>query len=463
MKILIGSFQCESNTFSSSRATRDNFYIVRGENVTGKLAAARLFEEEGFAVVPMLYAVSLPSGAVDQASYLSILAEFMEIAEENRDADGVYLYFHGAMYVDGIGSGEAYFVKELRKIIGDRVPVSVATDFHANVCDGLIANINALSGYRTAPHTDYEETEYRAARALIRIIREKLDTKLMIFRIPALLADVAQTAKEPYRTLLKMLEIADDVPNIVAAALFNGQPWVDAEYTGVSIVLSYFGDTEYVKKIGSDMADYFNRHKHEFRFEVPALSPDETVLAAADMPKPVFISDSGDNITAGAGGKSTYLLGKILKSSLKKVLVACLCHETAYRELEEVEIGTRRQLKIPPTDRYSGELLLEGYVAGKGTILGFVNESAGRGILFRTENCDIVISNVRTSFITEEHFSAMNLNVSDYDYVVLKMGYLWPRVASLAGSVIFSLSPGTSTNDFSTLEYKNLKYFYYVK
>ena len=64
MKILVGSFQCESNTFSAAKAGKDSFYILHGEEAKNKLFASHLFEEAGFEVVPLVYAVSLPSGMV---------------------------------------------------------------------------------------------------------------------------------------------------------------------------------------------------------------------------------------------------------------------------------------------------------------------------------------------------------------------------------------------------------------
>ena len=48
MKILVGSFQCESNTFSEAKAGKDSFYILHGKEAKNKLFASHLFEEAGF-------------------------------------------------------------------------------------------------------------------------------------------------------------------------------------------------------------------------------------------------------------------------------------------------------------------------------------------------------------------------------------------------------------------------------
>ena len=464
MKILVGSFQCESNTFSTQKATRENFHILYGEDVIKELAGCRLLEKDDIELVPMLYAVSLPSGEVVKKDYLDILDKFLEIASKHKDADGMYLYFHGSMFVEDLGSGEEYFIKSLRKILGNEIPISVACDFHSTVTDSYAASINALSGYRTAPHTDYDETEYRAATALLKILRNGLRTKLAVFRVPVLLADAAQTALDPYVTLLKMLAEADKEPSIVAASLFNGQPWIDSKYTGASIVLTYSDNGEKAIALGQAMADYFEAHKENLHFTVPALSPENMFSALPNMKKPVFISDSGDNTTAGADGKSTFLLEKLMQSGLKKILIAGLYNKEVYDAYCDAPIGSTVACQIPAPDSYSLDLEIKGTLIEKGKILGFVKEDAGEGILVRTENCDIIFGNVRFSFTTPDHFEAMHVIPDNYDYIALKIGYLWPEVAKIAPSTVFCFTPGTSTNDFATLDYKNLKgNYYYIK
>ena len=97
-------------------------------------------------------------------------------------------------------------------------------------------------------------------------------------------------------------------------------------------------------------------------------------------------------------------------------------------------------------------------------ILGFVGEESGEGVIFRVGSVDVVFASVRTSFTMKEHFAAMGVDAKDYDVVVVKQGYLWPGAAELAATQVFCMTPGTATNDFSTLPFKNLVGdYYYVK
>lgn len=438
MKILVGAFQCESNTFSAAKAERGDFYYLKGEAAKRRLFASRLFEEAGFEVVPLVYAVSLPSGCVTKACFDEIMADFRAEAAKHPDADGIYLYLHGAMVVEGGFSGEELTVRELRKTVGEAIPISLDLDFHANVSEGLVAQVQAVSGYRTAPHTDYDESETRAANALMKILNAKSNTCPHFFRIKVQFADAAQTSVEPYVSILKMVRELDRDPHIVSANVFNGQPWVDAPFMGASVVVYSMASHEAVHAKAKAIADHFEAHKTDLAFGVPALAPEKTPDAARTMAKPVFVSDSGDNTTAGAAGTSDCLV-KVFKGTGLRTLFTSLCDPAAVEKFADRAVG-------------------------RGKILGFVGEEAGEGIVVRDGNVDIVYSTVRTSFTMKEHFAAMNLDVKAYDVVIVKQGYLWPGAAELAASQIFCMTPGMATNDFSMLKFKNLeKDYYYIK
>ena len=463
MKILVGSFQCESNTFSAAKAGRDSFYILHGEEAKRKLFASHLFEEAGFEVVPLVYAVSLPSGMVTRECFDEVLADFRKEAAKHPDADGIYLYLHGAMYVEGLGSGEEFTVKELRKTVGDKIPISLDQDFHGNLADGLIPNVQAISGYRTAPHTDYDEAETRAAVALMRILNEKATTVPHFFRIKVQFADAAQTNVEPYVSIMRMVRDLDKDPDVISCSVFNGQPWVDAPCMSASVIVYSKANHEKVHAKAKAIADYYEEHKTDLKFGVPALAPDKTVEGIKPLAKPVFISDSGDNTTAGAGGESAFLLKRFLGSGVKTLYTSLYC-PTAWARLEKMKPGDHATLTIPKTDDYTDELTIEGEYVKKGKILGFVGEESGEGIIFRVGTVDIVFASVRTSFTMKEHFAAMGVTASDYEAVIVKQGYLWPGAAELAASQVFCMTPGTATNDFATLPFRNLVgEYYYVK
>ena len=46
--------------------------------------------------------------------------------------DGIWLYLHGAMEVEHIGSGELALLRMVRERVSFNVPIALALDFHAN-------------------------------------------------------------------------------------------------------------------------------------------------------------------------------------------------------------------------------------------------------------------------------------------------------------------------------------------
>ena len=70
MKIVVGSVQHESNTFTPIKARYEDFYILRGIEMLPKISATEIFCEAGIDVIPTIYANSIPSGVVEYNSFI---------------------------------------------------------------------------------------------------------------------------------------------------------------------------------------------------------------------------------------------------------------------------------------------------------------------------------------------------------------------------------------------------------
>ena len=60
MKIIVASFQCESNSKAKLHPTIEDFEYFKGQDIFKKLVVKEIFENAGFEVVPSVYAVALP-------------------------------------------------------------------------------------------------------------------------------------------------------------------------------------------------------------------------------------------------------------------------------------------------------------------------------------------------------------------------------------------------------------------
>ncbi len=462
MKILAGSFQCEANTFCSKRAATEDFEVFCGQELLDKMAAVPVFHEAGAEVVPLVYASALPSGMVSREAFEYFKKIFVEMTEQEKEADGIYLYLHGSMYVEGLGSGEEHLVKAIRNVVGEEIPISIALDYHANLSDGLLRNVNAIQGFRTAPHVDHDDTERRAAVSLLKCIEKRILPKPICIRLPFLGGDAATTDREPFVSVTSQLQELDQREGIISCAFFNGQPWYDSPYTGNSAVIAGEDEDE-CRRSAWKMAKTFwdGRELLKIRNSMPVDEAVERSLASKE--KLIFVTDSGDNTTAGADGAGTLLLGKYLSRDEPGVLICGIYAKEAVDNLLKKESGDREEIILCPgrNDRQEKEMRLNVILKKKGIVYGWAGDEVGKGVVVSCGNTDIVLTDARAAFTTKIHFEKMGIAPEEYRVIVLKMGYLFPGLREISENFIFALTPGISTNDFASIDYKFLKHNMY--
>lgn len=458
MKILEGSFQCEANTFCSQRAGIEDFERYEKDALLAKMAATPIFQEAGAEVVPLLYASALPSGMVTREAFDYYKERFVELVEREKNIDGIYLYLHGAMYVEGLGSGEEWLLKAIREVVGKKVPISVALDYHGNLSDGFLEQVNAVQGFRTAPHTDHDDTERRAARSLLACIRNQVCPQPAIFRIPFLGGDASTTDKEPFISITKRLQELDEEEGVISCAFFNGQPWYDSTYTGNCAVISSI-DAKRAREEAMNLAKMFWDGRENLKLE-HAMTVKEAVKASLEYKEGLlFVTDSGDNTTAGADGEGTLLLREYLKEDVKGVLVCGVLAIDAVNDLLKEEIGTIKRICLCKgcKEKQRIETTCQVVLKKKGIVYGWAGDEVGEGVLVACGNTDLVLTNARAAFTTPEHFTKMGICLEDYRVAVIKMGYLFPKLKTFTDNFIFALTPGVSSNDFAQINYQRLK------
>ena len=277
MRIAVGSLQQESNTLTSRMSCYSDFEIYRGEDMLPHLAATEFFQSAEVELVPTIYAHALPGGRLNRDDFMRLAEELVfHLPENGHGIDGVWLYLHGAMEVETIGSGELALLQMVRSKLGELIPVALALDFHANNTEELIDLVNVITGYRTAPHRDMEETEIRAARLLIRCIKEDLHLIPQMTRCPVVVpGDCVLTDEEPLRSIMQEALELEREDGMVVCNVFNGQPWVDAVHMGPSMVCIHENDPDQAKRAANRLARHFFSVRHDFRFSVEAYDPSE--------------------------------------------------------------------------------------------------------------------------------------------------------------------------------------------
>lgn len=461
MKVVVGSLYHETNSFSPVKTCVKDFDITKGRAMIDRVASTSFFRKAGIEIIPTLYANALPSGKMEERSFLELRDEILNVCQKVKKIDGVWLYLHGSMEVENIGSGEGNLVSKIREIVGDNVPIAVALDLHANISQPLVESSNIICGYRTAPHTDQKETQIRAAELLVKCMKEGLFPKPVMFRLPLLITgDIVTTTVEPGRSLIEEVKVVESRDGILYASIFVGQPWVDVPNAGASVVVVAERETDIARKCAGYLAKRFWDLKQRFHFEEESAEPEEAVERAMNATEDlIFITDSGDNTTAGAAGDNAYLLKMLMKKRANRVLLAGITDSRVVNLFKNVRIGESRECELGGSlDKEKSEsLVINGRLKGRGKVLGWDGEDAGSAVIIEVEGIDIIVTENRCGFTSPEIIESAGLSLSDYRIVVVKLGYLWDTLRRISKRTILALTPGASCEALEKIQFHNIR------
>ena len=446
MKIAVGAMLCEGNSLTPVLTKFSDFDYAEGDKMLEKIAVTEMLKSRGCDIVPTIYAHALPGGAVIKSDFLRLANSIVD--KLTPDLDGVWLYLHGAMCVENLGSAEEALLKMVRDKIGYDIPVSVAMDFHADNSDEIPRLANCVTGYRTAPHCDREETERRAMELLFYMIDNKILPRPQIARANVIICgDAVQTALSPMKDIMEAAAELEKLPGMLSVQVFNGQPWIDEEYTGPNFVVTHENDELLAKECAEKLAKMFYDKRHDFEFLVEALEPKEALLRADSAKEStVFVSDSGDNTTAGAAGDNAYMLNLMQKLGLKNALLAGIMDADACDACYKAKIGDTLTLTVGGSlSEKSEKATVTGKLIHRGDILSYQYNNAGPSATLDCGDITVVITKNRAALCRPDIFESIDLDYNKFHTVVVKLGYLFPELAAEAERAILAFTPGAST------------------
>lgn len=471
MKIAAGMFYHEANSFNPCLLQKEDLVYCEGKEVLDRLYATEVFEKAGAELVPLVYAVALPNGIMSRDCHEFFVNRILSILSENKDVDGIFLHLHGSCEVDQLGSGEYDLIKRIRELLGKDVYIGLALDFHASNDPRMPEMVNVIRNYRTVPHSDQDVTEQTVAHKLLDCIRNQEYTIPQYTRIPFTAGgEKCMGAYWPLSEIFEKLNKLEEDERIAVASMGLGMAWCDAESLSASMVItpSKVEHTGYCRAVADEMAEYIYSLRDDFEFEQLPLSPHEAVRYAIQFQygAPVYISDSGDNTTGGAVGDHTIILCEFLKLrdyNNKKCLVTAIWDETAVEKAWAFEEGESITLTVGKDyDENTRAVTVTGKLKKKGNLLGYMgceDDATGRCVTIETEHVDFCVIDHPGSFISKAHFGpkGAGLNMSDYQVIVVKQGYLFAELTELAKLSILALTPGATHQIIENLEYKKIK------
>lgn len=466
-RIGIAGIGIESSTFSPALSTESAFTIKRGNQI---YTSYPRFMQDGSSIrnsaiwLPAVTARSLPGGAVPRADFERMVGYILDSLKKNLPYDGLFFDIHGAMSVVGLDDPEGDLITRVRNVVGPNTIISTSMDLHGNVSLRLAELSDLITCYRMAPHEDAQETKQRSVEQLLQRLKSGKGKPRFKARIPVpilLPGEQTSTRIEPAKSLYAAVAVAAARPGVIEAAIWMGYPWAD-EPRNHGVVMVTGDDQTAVSTAAGELANHFWRVRNEFHFVAPTGNLKECLdKAIASTKKPFFISDSGDNPTAGGAGDVTWSLQQILaRQELKaangpELIYASIPAPDLISKALKAGIGAKvsGMAGAAVDNRYAPPLMIEGTVRA-------IHQGDPNAVLeavIQTGSVFVIITQKRKPYHKEADFTRLGLEPRKADIVVVKIGYLEPELYNMRADWLLALTPGGVDQELTRLPYKRIQ------
>lgn len=465
-RIAIAGLAIESSTFSPALTEADAFHPQSGEDVFSRypfLGPDSPMRQRAV-WVPTLVGKALPGGAVTREAYESLVTKTLELLEQGGPYDGLFFDIHGAMSVVGLDDPEGDMIVRIREVIGKTPIISTSMDLHGNVSLRLAENTDLITCYRMAPHEDAMESKERAAANLL----ERLETgkgkpaHKAFIPVPILLpGEKTSTRVEPGKSVYAAVAPAAAQEGIIDAAIWIGYAWADEPRNHAAVMVT--GDDELqVNQTAEQLARRLWDARFDFEFVAPTATLEECLEKALSSDKrPFFISDMGDNPTAGGAGDVTWTLTELLKRPEFKsadgpsLIYASLPGPELVEQAIEAGVGGQ-------VDGYAGAEVDSRYappvrIAGTVESIHHGDRDAEVEVSIRVGSMHVIVTRKRKPYHYERDFTQLGLIPREADIVVVKIGYLVPELYDMQADWLMALTPGGVDQDLHRLEYRRIQ------
>lgn len=460
IRVLTAGIAHESNTFIPQMTGLEGFNIRRGSNVLQDQPWANFLEEQGVEVIPTLHASSGPSGMVSKEAYENLRDEIMEGISAAGAVDGIFLDMHGAMHVEGYPDAQVDFVQQIRKLVGNEVVIAASFDLHGNISPEFIEGLNIVSAYRTAPHIDGDETRLRTATLLVEALQNDLLPQTAHINLPILIpGEKGITSVEPLKSLYESLNQISAMEGLMDASIFVGMPWTDVNRAGMSVQV-VARDKQHLPLAQAEaeaLANTLWEQRDMLTFDVPTATLDDAIEMAVEAPEvTVFITDSGDNITAGAAGDGTLVLERLLAYRVPDAVLAGIVDPEAVEQCVSAGVGAEIELSVGGKidNVYSKPLAISGTVIRLSSEPPDFNQMAA---VVQVEGVLLVLQSGHNAFTDPAHFRAVEIDPLAHKIVVVKEGYLFQGLRDIAPRAIMALTPGFAYQLVENIEYEHVR------
>lgn len=458
-----GRYYCGDDIIAHMRET--------GSEIAGCIDVA---EDHEWELVPIVAAEAQPAGPVTEHARRAITDTVQEMISATGPFDGIFVALHGAMVTETAQDGESQFLGELRKVVGNDLPIAATLDLHANIFDEMVGLIQIAVSYRTYPHVDMRERGREACALLQRTMTGEIRPRVVVDRPPMLVGcdDGRTTSDGPMTHLLNEASRLQKTTGILCISINAGFTDADVHAAGPSVLVTYDTRTASAETASTMAAQLCNRiwcDRHAWTTPMGLECCMKAMRSSLPSSKPIVIADFSDNPGSGAYGDCTAILAALLDAGLENAALGALYDPAAAALLTKAGVGTEVTLSLGgKTDARIGECPIEisgvvmavsdGDFVYEGPMHTGLLGRLGTSVCLRTRGIDIAIVSKNIQLLDQNMFRAVGIEpVTKSILVVKSMQHFRAAFAPIAEKIYVVDAGGLCSPNVTAREYRNLR------
>ncbi|MBL8702538.1 MAG: M81 family metallopeptidase [Alphaproteobacteria bacterium] len=475
MRFAVGGLLFEGNTFSPVIATRADFaskYLVEGDAVVARLTGTGTevggaIDEIGAArdeILPLIATHGGAGGRVATATTTALCEALLARIAALPPVDGIYLALHGAFVSQDSLDVDGDLLARVRGL-RPTTPIVVSCDLHAHVTDAMLANCDALIGYKHYPHDDTYETGRRAVAMLRDMATGALKPALVACRIPM----IAPAQNQRTRGTGPMVEVRALAESLAVGAIrdvsyFCVQPWIDAPALGWTVVVTANADGDRAAEVARAVAAAMWERRE--RSIVETVAPADAIRRGLATDGLVVLADASDCVGGGASGDSAIALDALLRHApsargaihIADDVTACRALALQPGARLAVELGNRRDPAYGPPLAAEAVMLRAAprHFTYAGGLMRGVEAELGDAAVLRIGGVDVLVSANACYEYADEAFAAAGIDVRAGKFVVVKNPMNYQQAYAEAAARFILDTPGPTTPNLAALPWRRI-------
>lgn len=476
-RVLICEFHQETDTFNPILMTKEDFAAFRytegmeGYRICKNHSCAtrgiiEAIEERGGEVIPTVFVYALAGGRVSDSVLDYVLERLRHYIGEAGHIDAVCALLHGATCTESDNDACGTILKELRRLLGEEMPITVSLDLHANVTTGILKNADVVCGHQTYPHVDIYETAYRAGTMCMRLLEGK-PTYMAAVQIPMLTPPVGySTEKEPLKSVIDKGKNLVQDGTLLDYTVFNVQAWMDIPEIG-SAVVAVAEDAETAKEKADMLAREFFANRDGYWPDLMSIDAVIDRAEETDSAKPVILVDSADSPNGGAVGDSVAVAlrlrerGSKLRAAMfvKDPEAVAQAFAVGVGNSAEFAVGAKFTADVPGPMVAMGRVrsLHDGQVRREGPVNRGEAFSVGRAAVISFGSMDVLVCEAPAAPGDPQLLRHFGIEPKLYELVVVKANASFRAAyCDFAGEICYADTPGAGAANLKRFHWKHL-------